>query len=52
MKSEMIIWNMNKDIKTKFLVIRRDIDNLSLIGRHTLIELGMLILEPTGNLKK
>ena len=32
--------------------MRGHIDNLPLIGRDTLTELGIMILELTGNLKK
>ena len=46
---EMIIRNKNRGIKAKFIIMKRHIDNLSLIGRDTLIELDMMILEPTGN---
>ena len=52
MESEIIIWNTNKDIKTKFIVMRGHIDYLPLIGRHTLIELGMMVLVPIGNIEE
>lgn len=49
---ETIIQNKNRGTKAKFIVMRKHIDNLPLIGKDTLIELGMMILEPTGNLKE
>ena len=48
---ETIIRNKNRGIKTKFIVVRGHIDNLPLIGRDTLIEQSMMILE-LGTLKK
>ena len=49
---EMMIRNKNRGVKTEFIIVRGHIDNLPLIGRDTLIEQGMMILEPTGNLKE
>ena len=49
---ETIIRNKNRGIKTKLIIDRGHINNLSLIGRNNLIELDMMILEPTGNLKR
>ena len=49
---ETIIRNKNRGVKTKFIVAKGHIDNLSLIRRDTLIELGMMVLEPNGNLKE
>ena len=47
-----IIWNKNRGIKPTFIVVRRHIDNLPLIDRDILIDLGMRILEPTGKRKE
>ena len=48
----MIIRNKNRGVKTKFIVIRGHIDNLPLIGRDMLIEPGMMVVKPNGNLKE
>ena len=49
---ETIIRGKNRGVKTKFIVGKGHIDNLSLIGRDTLIELGMMVFEPNGKLKE
>ena len=51
-KFETIIRNKNRGIKTKFIVVRGHINYLLLVGRDTLIELGMMILKQTENLKE
>ena len=49
---ETIIRNKNRRFKTKFIVVRVHIDNLPLISRDMLIELGMMVVEPNGSLKE
>ena len=49
---ETIIQNKNRRVETKFIVVKGHIDNPTLIGRDTLIELGMMVVEPNGNLKE
>lgn len=46
------IRNKNRGAKTKFLVIKGHIDSPPLLSRGTLLELGMLKIEPKGTLRE
>ena len=44
--------NWNRGTTTKFLVIEGKIDSPPLLCKNTLVELGMLRIEPRGTLKE
>ena len=51
-KFQVILRNKNRGIKTKFLVVKGNIDSPPLICKKTLLDLGMLEIEPEGTLRE
>ena len=48
----MIIKNQTRQTRTRIIVIKGKIDSLPLIGRPTLSNLGMVLIDETGNLTR
>ena len=47
----IVIRNKNRGVQTKFMVIKGHIDSPPLLSRDTLVELGMLKIDPNGKFK-
>ena len=46
------LWNKNRGAKSKFLVIQGKMDSPPLLSKKTLLELGMLKINPEGTLRE